>query len=78
VTVSSYTCTPAQPVVTALPLAPAQTGLITSVTWNFARDEMTVRTRDLTDTNPPAWFFIPPGETWNDSPIGESWLQEVI
>lgn len=48
--VSQYTAQPSQPVTITLPATPIQIGVIASVEWSLDNDEMTVKTRGLTDT----------------------------
>jgi hypothetical protein len=61
----------------ALADAPAQTGLIESLTYELDTHQMTVSSR-TTDTPDAAWLLIPIDEAWTDSPVGESWTEEVI
>jgi hypothetical protein len=70
---SDYSTQPTRMITATLPGIPIQTGLITSVTWDFDTDEMSVATRSLTDTPPEAWILIPAGHSWNDIPEGMSW-----
>lgn len=71
--VSQYQAQPGQPVTITLPSTPIQTGLIASVEWSLDNDEMTVRSRGLTDTPPDAWIFGSPDISWLDVPIGMTW-----
>lgn len=56
---------------------PIQTGIINRVVWNLNNDEVTVSSR-TTDTPAAAWILVPDGERWRDSPVGESWTEEII
>ncbi|RZU64610.1 hypothetical protein EV379_0913 [Microterricola gilva] len=76
--VSQYAVKPTQPVTVTLPATPIQTGVVASVAWDLATDEMAVKTRGLTDTPPTAWIFLPAGTSWLASPPGGSWLSETI
>lgn len=57
--------------------APIQTGIAGTIAYNFDDDTMSVTSRTA-DTPAAAWVLIPAGETWNDSPSGASWIEEVI
>jgi hypothetical protein len=56
---------------------PIQTGIAGSVTFDFDEDTVTVSSRTA-DTPPSAWALIPIGQRWIDSPVGGSWIGEVI
>lgn len=75
---SDYSVSPGKAVRADLPLTPIQVGYVTEVAWELPRDEMTLRSRGLTDTPATAWAFLPAGEAWSDSPIGESWIDETV
>ena len=62
--VSNPTASPRRPLTVNLPDAPIQTGFITQVRWDLEQDEMTILTRDLTDTPPTAWVLTQ--GTWQD------------
>lgn len=57
--------------------APTQTGKTERVEFDLDLDEMTLTSR-TTDTDPAAWVLLAADEEWLDSPIGESWTEEVI
>ena len=75
--VSDYSAAPGMAVTVTLPKTPIQTGLLSSVTWRVPDDEMTVKTRDLTDTPLTSWFFARPGLAWNEIPAGTDWTEYV-
>lgn len=56
---------------------PVQTGTAGSLIYNLSTDTITVTTRTA-DTPDWAWILIPAAERWIDSPVGESWTEEVI
>jgi hypothetical protein len=70
---SDYSAQPTRMMTATLPGTPILTGTMTAVTWDFDTDEMTVDTRNLTDTPDTAWVLIPRGHSWNDIPAGMSW-----
>jgi len=55
-----------------------QGGAISSVTWTLPDNEMRLGTRGVSDISPAAWDFLPAGNRWNDSPVGQTWTNEVI
>lgn len=72
-----FAVTPGMAFSATLPVTETQTGYVSSVKWSIGSDDMTVGTRGLIDTPASAWIFLDPGETWNDSPVGASWIDEV-
>lgn len=60
-----------------LPGAPTQLGMTSRVVFDLDRDEMTITSRTV-DTPPSAWLLVPSGEKWTDSPVGASWIGEVV
>lgn len=67
---SDYDATPGMSMVTTLPSTPIQTGVIASVTWNWAVEGsshglMRVSSRGLVDTPPNAWALAPTTRKWN-------------
>ena len=48
-------------------------GLVSSVTWDLATDEVAVSSRDLVDTPARAWIMQPSGYRWVDVPVGMTW-----
>jgi len=56
---------------------PIQTGIAETISYDFNDDTVRVGTR-TTDTPPSAWDLIPGGQRWIDSPVGASWIGEVI
>lgn len=60
-----------------LPGAPTQLGSTSRVVFNLDRDEMTITSRTV-DVPASAWLLIPTGERWIDSPVGASWIGEVV
>lgn len=75
---ADYTATPGMEAASSLPGTEDQTGYVSSVSWDFTADEMTVGTRGLIDTPASAWIQLPIGEQWLDSPVGASWVDEVV
>jgi hypothetical protein len=75
---SDYAATPGIAVQATLPASPIQTGFVSAVTWSLPADEMTVKSRGLTDTPATAWMFLAPGVKWTDSPVGASWTAETV
>lgn len=73
-----YTATPGMEASSSLPGTEDQTGYVSSVSWDFLADTMTVGTRALIDTPPSAWIQLPIGEQWLDSPAGASWTDEEV
>lgn len=71
--VSDFTVTPGMRARVTLADTPIQSGFISAVTWSFPADEMTVKTRELSDTPETAWIFAPAGLQWADIPAGLSW-----
>ena len=71
--ISDYSVTPGQAVRADLPGSPAGVGLISGVEWRCGEDEMTVRTREVTDTALTSWLFTPPGLRWTDVDPGVTW-----
>jgi hypothetical protein len=66
-----------QPAALYLSDEPPIIGTAQAIRFDFDADQMTLTAR-ATDTIPAAWALIPPGETWNDSPVGASWEAEEI
>lgn len=60
-----------------LPGAPTQLGMTSRVVFDLDRDEMTITSRTV-DAPPSAWLLVPSGERWIDSPVGASWIGEVV
>jgi hypothetical protein len=77
VAVADWRARAEQPVRVVLEGAPTQTGQTQSVAFDLDRDEMTVNTR-TSDTPSSAWIFLAAGESWNASPVGASWISEVV
>lgn len=50
-----FSATPGQSVSATVPFTDLQTGYLSSVSWDFSSDDMTVGTRGLIDTPPKAW-----------------------
>lgn len=73
--VSDYGATPGQPLTVVLPSTPVQTGLVSAVSWRVPEDEMSIRSRDLIDTPPNSWLFIPAGYAWNEIAAGVDWTE---
>lgn len=76
--VSDYSVEPAASATVTLDGTPVQTGYVSSVEWAFPDAEMTVKTRGLIDTPAAAWVRLPAGQKWLDSPVGASWISEVV
>lgn len=70
---SDYSTRPTRIIFATFPGRDVQTGMVASVTWRLATDEMRVMTRDLIDTPQTAWVLAPVGLTWNDIPAGMAW-----
>jgi len=76
--VSDYAVTPSQVLASKMPSTPRQVGTTSAVRWAIPADEMTVRSRGLTDSpDDLSWLALLAGESWLDSPVGESWLEEI-
>ena len=75
--VSDYRATPGQAFTAGLPGTPAQTGIVSAVTWRFPDAEMDVKTRGLIDTPASAWVFDPAGIRWVDIPAGIDWTEDI-
>jgi hypothetical protein len=73
VAITDLTTTPSKPLSATLPDTPVQTGVTSAVTWDLAADEMTVKSRGLTDTPPDSWLFMPETLTWADIPDAATW-----
>lgn len=71
--VSDYSVKPGQEIVATLPLSPISTGYISAVDFNLGTDEMTITSRQLTDTPPNAWLLAPTGRSWESEPAGITW-----
>lgn len=56
---------------------PIQTGISARIRYDLDTDTVAVTSR-TTDTPAYAWQLIPAGEAWLDSPVGASWIGEVI
>jgi hypothetical protein len=54
-----------------------QTGLVDSVEFDFASDEMTVVGKHMTATPTLAWNQLGYGVSWAASPVGASWASET-
>lgn len=57
--------------------APIQTGIANSVRFDLATLEVSA-TSNTTDTPAGAWVLVPAGERWIDSPVGGTWIGEII
>jgi hypothetical protein len=66
-TLSDYTTTPGMGVSVTIPETPIQTGIVSSVTWSFPDDTMSIGSRGLTDTPANAWAIAPPTRRWIDA-----------
>ena len=66
-----------QPITALLEGTEIQTGTASSVEFDLTANTVTMTAR-TTDTPPSAWQLIPAGEAWLDSPVGASWIGEVI
>lgn len=75
---SDYSVTPGQSITVSMPDTVTQTGVVAATTWDFATDEMEVKSRGLTDTPSSAWVMLAAGQKWTDSPVGQSWIAEVV
>lgn len=73
--ISDYTSTPGMTLSATLPDSPIQVGVISSVTWSFPDDRMTIGSRGLTDTPPSSWLFAPAGRRWQDVAVGTDWTE---
>jgi hypothetical protein len=73
--VSDWAIAAEQPVIINLPDTPIQVGAVQRVRFDLDRDEMTIDARTI-DTPDTAWILLASGESWNDSPAGESWMEE--
>lgn len=71
--VSRYDIVPAQIIGIISPGQPPLSGVVVSVRYDLGTDEMTVVSRDLTDTSLAAWVYAPTGYRWADIPAGTSW-----
>ncbi len=71
--ISDYSVKPGQEVVATLPNSPISTGYISAVTFDLARDEMAIVSRQLTDTPLNAWLLAPTGRTWASIAAGITW-----
>lgn len=70
--------TPSQPVTITLADGSLRSGMVRLVSLDLDADEMTVWTRGLTAAPANSWLALPAGQTWNDSPVGASWIGEPI
>lgn len=66
-----------QPITVTLDGTPIQTGIAAKVVFDLDTDEVTVTSR-TSDTPASAWTLLGAGQSWLDSPTGESWTEEVI
>jgi hypothetical protein len=66
-TLSDYITTPGMGVSVTVPETPIQTGIVSSVTWSFPEDTMSIGSRGLTDTPANAWAIAPPTRRWIDA-----------
>lgn len=71
--VSDYSVTPTQTVSVVLPDTQTQTGYVSSVSWQFPGDEMSVSTRGLIETPVGSWDYVATGISWNSISAGISW-----
>lgn len=76
--VSDYTVDPGIDATLQLAESPAQSGIVSAVTWRLPQGEMDVSTRGLIDTPESAWVKLPTGQRWMDSPVGGTWANETI
>lgn len=72
-TVSDYHAAPGALLRVSLPNAPTMTGVVSRVEWRLALDDMSTRSRDLTETPTNSWLARPAGQTWDAQPVGVSW-----
>lgn len=72
VAVSRYDASPGMAMRLDLDGIPIQIGVVSGVEWN-AGHEMTVKSRDLTDTSTRAWMFAT--GAWNSVPVGTDWTE---
>jgi hypothetical protein len=74
---TDLTATPGMSLVMTLPGTPAQTGVVSSVTWRWAAsgdsDTMQIGSRGLLEISDTAWILQPEGHSWADVPVGQSW-----
>ena len=73
--VADFTAYPAMEARLTIPDTPDLYGWVSAVTWTLPDDEMTVTTRQLTETRPGSWLVGPAGAAWNDIPAGMSWTE---
>ena len=73
--VSDYSATPGDQVNIRLTDSGQNVGIVSSVTWNLSADEMTVTTRDLTETSIYSWAYAAPGLAWDEIPSGTDWTE---
>lgn len=75
---ATYTETPGMEARLVLPGAPTQIGRVQTVEWELLDGFVEITTRELTEAGPTAWIFLPAGESWDDSPVGASWIDEGV
>lgn len=78
VTFARITTTPAMTGWFIMPGAPTQIGRLQRVEFGLTDGFMSLGARELTEAPDSAWIFLAAGETWLDSPVGESWTEEVV
>ena len=62
---SNYDTSPGSILIVTLPDTPIQSGVVSSVTYNFPSGDMSITSKGLTDTPASAWVVAPPSRTWN-------------
>jgi hypothetical protein len=65
--------TPWKSLSVTLPTTPTQTGIVTSVTFDYPDDVMTVKSRGLTDTPLESWLSAPDSLLWNSLADAITW-----
>lgn len=60
-----------------LEATPIQTGVANRVVFDLAGNTVSATSR-TTETPAAAWILIPAGQKWLDSPVGASWISEVV
>jgi hypothetical protein len=71
--ISDYSVTPGMGIQITLPETPQQLGAVSSVTWSLPEDEMTVKTRLLTEMSARAWYRETAGNKWTSVSVGVKW-----
>jgi hypothetical protein len=73
--VSDYSAEPGLSFNVTLPDGLYQVGMVSSVSWSWPGDEMSLTTRDLTTTPAHSWASLLPAVAWEDIPVGMDWLE---